>query len=557
MGSDKNKSINLFHGPWLAFFAAALTFLFYLGALDNGFVNWDDPTYVYKNTKLGSFDWALIKWAFTTVVSGNWHPLAMISHGLDVALFGLNAKGHHFTSIFIHSINTLLVFFITKKLLYKKKAFQAGAAALITALLFGLHPTHVESVAWISERKDLLSALFFMISILFYLGQAEDRRRKLFYILSLFSFILALLSKPMAVTLPVVLLIIDIYRDGAFTRKTLVGKIPFFAISLIYAPVIFLAQKSAGAMGSIDSYPVVTRIFTAAEGFFFYIYKTIIPVNLAPYYPHPGVIESVGLTHIGAIIALIAITALVILLFKKERAWFSAWAYYVVTLLPVIGLVQIGAQAAADRYTYLPMISLYMLVAVGLSGLCARAGGKGRAIGVIFIVFIISISLGWSTKRQVEIWRDSVTLWSYEISLFPDTLPIAYTNRGIAYGGLGRIDDAHKDFDRAIEILPTHVKGYYNRAKVWSIKVMEEEAIADLTIAIELKPNYAGAYFNRGNSYARLGRYKKAIADYETALAIRPGDSEAMMNISRAYGIMGDNERAAEYRRRAKKVRER
>ncbi len=554
--------------------SAVVTFAVYLPALGNGFVNWDDPTYIYKNPMIKSLDAALFKWAFTSVVSGNWHPLTLLSHAIDYAIFGPAPFGHHLSAIVIHGINTALVFLLSIKLIcatewaggYKARAITASLTA---ALLFGLHPLHVESVAWISERKDILCALFFLISLCCYSSYALKRRAGekggLLYALTLGSFVLALLSKPMAVTLPVVLLILDIYpfgrladsRAGETARTVILEKIPFFALSAATAVTAILTQKAGGAVGSIDAYPLVSRLAVASRAVIFYLYKALWPVKLAPYYPHPGKVGFfTSIEYAGSLLLIIAITAAAILLYKRYRVVAAAWAFYIVTLLPVAGIVQVGAMSGADRYSYITTLSIFLIIGLFVSLICEKLF-KGRLLACVVVTAIVmALPLGALTVAQIGVWKDSVTLWSHEISLYPDSVPIAYTNRGIAYGTRGNFTDAIEDFTRAIEIQPEHAKAYFNRARAYSETGKQRLALTDLTTAIELKPRYANAYFNRGTAHANLGQYKEAIEDFLAVTELSPGALEAYAHAARAYALLGDDGKAAYYYKLSREIKE-
>ncbi|MBE9527672.1 MAG: tetratricopeptide repeat protein [Proteobacteria bacterium] len=571
--SDKSK-FNMSAKTWLlAVVVAALTFAVFYPTLSNGFVNWDDPTYIYKNRMIRSLDAEFIKWAFTSIVSANWHPLTMISHAIDFALFGENPAGHHFTSILIHAINSLLVFVLSWRLITYGLARVAGneqsvceagkksyplVAALVAALLFGLHPVHVESVAWAAERKDLLCALFFLFSFLGYLKYREGGARStLFYVLSLLALAAALLSKPMAVTLPVLLIIVDIYPLGRrpSVRSVVIEKLPFFALGLLSSVITLITQSAGGAMGSLETYTVISRVLIAARAYPFYLVKMALPTNLAPYYPQQGTPSLAGAEFILSILFVTVITVVSYVLYKKRLRLVAAlWAGYFVLLLPVSGIVQVGAQSAADRYTYLPSIAPFILVGVVAALVLEKFFKRKLLPAAICSVVVITVMYAPLTVRQIAVWKDSITLWSHEIELWPDSVAIAYTNRGIALGGKGKLGEAKADFTRAIEIMPEHAEAYYNRAKAYGMERRHDLAIADLSIAVQIRPMHAASFFNRGAEYANLGRYPEAIADFERVAEIAPrGAAEAYRNISKAYSLMGDTERAAIYAERARR----
>ncbi|MBI2413898.1 MAG: tetratricopeptide repeat protein [Deltaproteobacteria bacterium] len=528
---------------------AALTFLVYLPSISNGFVNWDDPGYVYKNPNIRALD---LKWAFTAVVVGNWHPATLLSLTLDHSIWGLNPLGFHLTNAIVHSLNALLAALLGSALYPYKDRRGAVISGLLAGLLFGLHPAHVESVAWVSERKDVLSAFFFMASALFYIRYARGKGAAC-YGLSIAAFILALLSKPMAVSLPIVLLIIDFYplerfKAGSF-KKAITEKIPFFVLAGVSAALALWAQKVSGALSSLDSIPLLQRIPIAFRAYAFYGYKLFVPVDLSPFYPLPfdnGLFEP---WVIISIILFAAITIFSLVMLKRRKSLAAVWAYYVTTLLPVIGLVQVGAQAAADRYTYIPSLSLFILI----GGAAGYLASKNRsAFGVIIIAGLTITSVfSYLSIKQIGVWKDSVTLWSRGIALYPESAPVAYTNRGIAFGQAGRVEEAIRDLSRAIEIKPNMTEAYYNRALGYSFAGRNTDAIRDLTEAIRLAPAYVDAYHNRGVAYASLADYESAIEDFKKVTELNPSYGPAYLMLAQAYLRAGEKEPAIESFRRA------
>jgi hypothetical protein len=372
----------------MALVVAFITFMVYFPTFNNDFVNWDDNVYVYENQGIRSIDFWFLKWSFTAVVSSNWHPLTMFSHALDYALWGLDPWGHHLTSIIFHTFNTLLVFILVVRLSEYRRAGETGIssdfagpgkkaliAGIVTALLFGIHPVHVESVAWVSERKDVLSAFFFLLSVLAYLKytSSRDSKRSIFYGACLILFIMALMSKPMAVTLPVVLLILDCYPLGRLTlggglrgaRWLVIEKVPFFVLSLLSSLITLWAQHTSGAITTLGVTPLTTRILVAMRAYVFYIYKMVLPTDLAPFYPYPRTVEFFAVEYSVSFILLIVITSLCLWSSKRNGLFLAVWFYYLVTLIPVIGIVRVGLQAAADRYTYLPSLGPFLLAGLG------------------------------------------------------------------------------------------------------------------------------------------------------------------------------------------------
>ncbi|MBI5237037.1 MAG: hypothetical protein HY887_01250, partial [Deltaproteobacteria bacterium] len=482
--------------PALALFAAVITFLVYLPALQNGFVNWDDSFYVYRNPNISALNLETVKWAFRAEVNAQWHPLTILSFTADYAIWGLNPKGYHLTNNIFHALNTFLIFMITWRLFdcggraCAPAAPSGGvidrgplAAALITALLFGLHPMRVESVAWVTERKDVLYAFFFLLSILAYLRYVRhDGSKRASYLLCLACFILALMSKPMAVTLPVVLLILDLYPLGRLSvkgiRHTLIEKIPFFALSVLISAVTLWAQLASGMTPTTENIPIPVRIAGMLRGYLFYLYKTFWPFDLAPLYPYRLRTELLSPEHMGYLSLLIGITVFCVIMAKTKKIFLAAWLYYLVTLLPVIGLMQVGSQAAADRFTYLPSLGPFTLIGAGAAYLIDRYGKKA-VFALMLAMAALSALMAVLTVRQISIWKDSITLWSREIELFP--VIRAYSGRATQYFEEGNFEEAAKDY----------------------------------TVVINSKAgNIAVPYNNRGVSYLKLGRLELAIKDF-------------------------------------------
>jgi len=505
---------------------ALVAVVLFLPALGNGFVNWDDPAYVYQNLHIRHLE---LRWIFTGIVASNYHPLTLLSHTIDYALFGADPMGHHLTSLILHGLNSALVFLLAKRL-FNKGFWHGGALlpAFMAALLFAVHPLHVESVVWVSERKDVLSAFFFLLSILFYLRYTEKGHVKKFYVLTLITFILALLSKPMAVTLPVVLLILDYYPLDRLCKGRIIimEKIPFFALSIASAIVTLWAQSTGGAVTRMVSYPLYIRILVAVRGYFFYSYKLLFPVSLAPYYPLP---MGLGLTNPFFIVALVFFITVTIFCFflamGGKRALFAIWLYYLVTLAPVIGIVQVGSQAAADRYSYLPTVGCLMLAGALFGFLYKRPRGS-KTFAIIIALAVLS-GLTVKTLRTIPVWHDSVSLWSHEINFLEshnkrDRLAgtIAHYNRAKAFEGISLLPEAIADYTSVIAINPGYLDAYINRGVIYGRLGRFEEALPDLNRAVELDPASVSARYNRGLVYKNLGQMDKAREDFEAAMSL-------------------------------------
>lgn len=549
-----------FRAAIICLLIACLTFIIYAPALQGGFVNWDDDVYVYGSQKVRSIDFNSFKWAFTAEVASLWHPLTLISHSFVYAVWGTNPWGHHFVNILFHSFNTSLVFILAVRLIgfYNLGEEGLGKGALVagtvTALLFGIHPLHVESVAWISERKDVLYTFFYLLGLLTYLKYtiSKGSKRHLFYTACLISFILALLSKPAAVTLPIVLLILDCYPLNRLEKKgglkgAVIEKLPFLLLSVLTSVVTIWASHLGGALWTSGQLPIIAHIFIVVRAYIFYLSKMMMPLNLAPLYPHPVKINFLSSEYIGSMSLFLAIS---LLSFKKNRLFSAVWLYYIVTLIPVIGVVQAGEQAVADRYSYLPSLGPFLLAGLGIGALFERGLKKRMHLAAIVALFILGGILTSRTLNQISIWRDSISLWSNEIKFFPD-LDLPYDNRGNAYAVSGNYQQAIIDYTRAIALNPRYAGTYANRGTVYRNMGKYQQALSDYSRAIELEPENTMAYSNRGDTYNKLGNYQDAIRDYGMAIRLNPQFGEVYYKLGTLYSGIGDTNQAVVHYKKA------
>ncbi len=538
--------------------AALAAFLVYLPSLGNGFLNWDDGEYVYDNPFIRSFDTGLLKWAFTSFNIHNWHPLTWISHALDVAIWGLNPLGHHLTNNIIHAANTFLVVLLAIEFLNAYVIRRRSphwdertvlAAGLATGLLFGLHPLRVESVAWISERKDLLCAFFFLLGILAYLRYVDllresvsalrmaSRRRS--YLLALVVFLLALLSKPMAVTFPVVLLLIDWYPLDRLTAKTwkrvALEKAPFIALSLAASMLTVKAQIASKALHSLEIIPFIPRIYIGIKALAVYLWKTVFPFSLVPFYPYPTQVDFLSLNYFGPVLFVVAASGLFVKFAKKNRLWLAAWGYYIITISPTLGFVQVGGQAMADRYTYLPSISILFVAGLGAAWVYERSGTfkvPVKALCVAISVFLL-FSMSYLTVKQTGKWKDNFVFWHYIIENEPG-LALPHNNLALAYAGEGLIDRAIEHLHRAMVLSPRWVAPYYNLANIYRDMGMVDSAISEFQFVLTLDPRLAVAHNNLGILYASKGLIEEAIRHFRIASGLDPANEAFRANLNRA-----------------------
>jgi len=421
------------------------------------------------------------------------------------------------------------------------------------------------------ERKDLLCALFFLLSVMMYLsyarGQTTEVRqqttdsgndkgdhRSIFitkqYLLAFGFFVLALMSKPMAVSLPVVLLILDWYplnriesRKGV--GKVLLEKIPFVALSLASSVITIAAQSSGAAISSLDVVPLSTRLLVAASSLVTYIGKMLLPLDLLPFYPYPKDVSLLSPEHLPAIGLVLGITAACVVIARKQKLWLSAWGYYVVTLIPVLGIVQVGGQSMADRYTYLPSLAPFLIAGSMVAWLSAKARESIELADYRFFaiaVLILGVPLSYLTVQQIRVWHDSVSLWDHVLEKEPE-VNIARVNRGIAYLKRGQLDKALEDLNWAIASRRDH-KAFYNRGLLFTKLNLLPQAIADYSSAIALNPSFYEAYNNRGALFEKQGHDDKAVADYNAAISLRPSYFQAYMNRGLVFERAGQYDRA-------------
>jgi len=544
-----------------------LTFLVYIPALKNDFV-WDDVIYVSENTLIHSLSTHSLYRMLTSFHASNWHPLTWLSLALDYALWGLSPIGYHLTNIILHGLNVILVFLLIIRLTVRVKEdsrasspskmelsilLQSFIAAAITALMFGLHPLRVESVVWVSERKDLLCAFFSLLTISFYLSYTSSvakRHQWILFTICFFLFIFALMSKPMAVTLPLTLLLLDIYplkrislspcRTGK-NLSLLLEKMPFFVLSIASSIITIMAQHAGGAIRNLERFSIDARLLNAIRALVFYLEKMIIPFRLVPFYPFPTQIYGLELPYLLSGILILAITACCLWMAKQgKHLIFIAWSYYIITLLPVLGIIQVGGQAAADRYTYLPSLGIFTLIGAGVSLLFKKAlllKRKSSLSGLVLTFTCIFIFLSQLTIKQIKIWQNSEKLWSYVLNAFPfpRSDPLVYYNLGNAYSKKGELDKAISQYKRALILKPNYAEAYNNLGSVYTIKGRLDEALAEIEQALAINPKYAMAYNNLGSVYLIKGELDKAISQYKQAIAIKPNYAEAHGNIGLVY----------------------
>lgn len=548
MSSESNESFFRQNSEFVVITVLSiLILLIYAQTVGFNFINFDDNLYVYENPFVTSgLNSTNIKWAFTQFHSANWHPLTWISHQLDVTIFGPKAGGHHATNVIIHLINSILAFAVFQK--YTNCFYKSA----IIAALFAVHPMHVESVAWISERKDVLSTMFWFLTMWAYFAYVKSEKNQKFYVLTLLFFILGLMAKPMLVTLPFVLLLLDYgFLERLKTvddlKKLVVEKIPFFALSAISSYITILAQKSSGAIQSLEMLPFQTRIVNAFVSYAKYVISFFYPANLSVWYPYNENLSPFEV--IGSIILLISISALCIWQFQKRKYLLTGWLWFLGTLVPVIGLVQVGNQPIADRYTYIPFFGIFLMLVFGLKDLFDHLKIEAKVFYVIWAIAILIFSV--VAYRQASHWRDDETLYKHSLSVTTGNYIVlqTYCHHLMLKD---QLDKAENLCRQAIEIKPDFA-GAINTVGIIEFKRGRFEAAAEnFKKTIEVSPNYQGIYFNYSNALSLSGKPEEAEAQLQKAVISTPLNAnppiwiESLNNLAFGYSKKQKYENAAE-----------
>ena len=505
--------------------AAAVYFVFsQIGA--HGYVNFDDWDYVGENLAvLSGITWEGVKFAFTTDMTANWHPVTWLSHMLDVQLFGEDPGAMHLSSMWLHAANAILLFALLR---YLTGAFWRSAAV---AALFAVHPLHVEPVAWLSDRKDLVATFFWLLTALTYgrwvksgSSEVEGQRNWRWFALAHLTAALATMSKPTAVTLPFTLLLLDLWPLARTERlgRRVMEKAGFFAIAAGQSVATYLIQRNIGATTALADAGFGDKVANAIASYGVYLWQTVIPVNLTPMYPFPKQIQwlTVGL----AILALATITMFAWARVRRQPYLAAGWLWYLVALAPMIGIVQVGIQSHADRYTYVPLIGIFWIIAWGLYDWLGEARWRSSAFqGVAGVVLL---TLMWLSYAQAALWVDDPTLFGHTLKVTgPNRL--AHTIVGLSQLRVKNLDDAESHLRKALELEPKFMPAYRHMAELLFARGNSEEAVKLLDRAVELEPRAAVTYYNRGIVLRALGRQEEALADFAKAVKIGVSTDQA------------------------------
>jgi protein O-mannosyl-transferase len=523
----------------LSLLLVVFTLVLYNPANHFSFINYDDNHYVYENPHVrAGLTWGTLRWALTSFDEANWHPLTWISHALDCQLFNLNPAGHHLTSVLLHAVNVVLLF-----LLLARSTRRAGPSFFVAAL-FALHPLNVESVAWIAERKNVLSTMFFFLTLGAYGWYALKPGWKR-YLAVAGLLVCGLASKPMLVTTPFVLLLLDFWPlrriqgwstpsetlaiEQSPVRRLLLEKLPLLLLVAASSVITLRAQGAAGAVGALP-FPAGARLENGIYSYVMYIWKAIWPTNLTLFYPYSG--RSLSLWKVGvAALLLIAISSVVLRL--RSRGYLvTGWLWFLGTLVPVIGVIQVGNQAMADRYAYIPLIGLFVMIAWATAD-WAQGKRFGLALQAVPAMCVL-VALSAATYRQIGYWRDSLDVWTHALKVTQNNF-VAEENAGVALVQLNRVDEAYPFFVRAAQDEPNDPVARLNIGAYLHQHGRQAEAIPQYELALRLgsEPGMqATTYTNLGSAYSDLGDYAKARADFEQALRLNPNQAGAWQGMA-------------------------
>jgi Flp pilus assembly protein TadD len=563
---DGNQIKDKHYPTVIILFLIAITLISYWSVQNFEFVNYDDDIYVTENIHvLSGITKENVIWAFTTFHASNWHPLTWLSLLFDYELYWLNPAGYHWTNVLLHIANTLLLFLVLNRM--TGALWQSG----FVAALFAVHPLHVESVAWVAERKDVLSTFFWMLTLYAYVFYVEhpDWKR---YVFVFVSFSLGLMAKPMLVTLPFVLLLLDYWplkrfpfkpsdshmysqqgrtENAHFSLKNisivrlLLEKIPFIMLSIFSSIMTLFAQQSSGAIMPLQQLSLMERTTNAFVSYATYIFKMFWPADLAVFYPHPG---TWPVWQVWVSILLFAGITMYVWKLRHHPYLRVGWLWYSVTLIPVIGIVQVGSQSIADRYTYIPLTGLFIMIAWGIPNI-SRQWRYKRPI-LFLSTGLVLLSLMICTWLQVRHWENGTSLFQHAVNVTEGN-GTTINNLGNALARRGSIEEAILQYKEAITLQPNNAQAYNNMGKVLMLQGKVNEAIIYYSKAIQLDPRHMKAHFNIGVAYSEIGDNSEAILHYTEALKINPDFVAAYNNLGIIYANQNDLDKAVLYFQKA------
>ena len=553
---------------------ALLTLAVFQPVREHAFINFDDPIYITANSRVqGGITTSNVAWAFTTLQAGFWQPLTWLSHMFDCAVFGLNPSGHHLTSLLLHTANTVLLFVVLRRM--------TGAIwrSAFVAALFALHPLNVEPVAWAASRKDVLSTFFGLLALWAYARYAEKSRlgrqesgdlgqgaaaggsavgfisRFLpsasgYYLLTLLFFACGLMSKTIVVTLPLVLLLLDWWPLRRLQRLTLkslaLDKAPFLAVGIVAGLLTLRAEHGIGALSDTVLYPFQFRVANAVLSCAGYLAQAVWPRELAVFYPYPSVFSPLLVG--GAALLLILASALVVRAHRSKPYLAVGWVWYLVTLSPVLGLIQVGAHSHADRYTYIPLIGIFFLLTWGACDLTKRWLHRRAVLSAAGVAVLLFCTI--LTTRQLAYWRDSAALFQRALEVTRNNY-VAYYCLGAHISDEGRSDEAIADYRLALQINPTYGEAHNNLGVELASRGEIDEAMKCFRDAMRVSPRLASAYSNLGMALVRQGKEREALQQYQESLRLNPDDARVHNNLANLLAGQGRAEEAIEHHREA------
>ncbi len=528
----KNSFLGRHDSLLVSLLLGLITLAVYWQTVNHDFVGFDDPAYITENQHIkNGLTLKSIAWSFSTMSAGNWHPLTWLSHMLDIQFYGMNPKGHHLTNVIFHILSSMLLFLVLRRMTGAlwKSAF-VGA-------LFALHPLHVESVAWVAERKDVLSAFFWILTLWGYVCYVH-RQGVGRYMLVLLFFILGLMSKPMIVTLPFVLILMDYWPLNRFRLPhqgcghLILEKVPLFVLSTASCFMTFVAQRGGGAVGSLELYPLSIRIENALVSYVAYITKMVWPYDLAVLYPHPQTLPWWQVAGAGILLILIF---LIIFKTMKQRPYLAVgWLWYVGGLVPVIGIVQVGSQAMADRYTYIPLIGLFIIIAWGIPELVEQWRSKRK--GLTLIATMTLLILTTNTCLQIRHWADSITLFGHALHVTENNYYM-HNNFGLALATQGRTKEAIKHYSESLRLAPMYDLAHCNLGIALISEGEFPAASIHFSEALRIDPKNTDALNGLGIVHGNQGKPGKAIEYFSKALKIDPSHAYAHHNLKAALEL--------------------
>ena len=550
--------------PWMIPLAlAGVTFLVFLPILWNGFVAWDDQANLYENPAYRGLTWPQIRWMFSNTTMGHWIPLTWLTFGLDYILWEMKPFGYHLTSLVIFAANAPAFYFVALRLLRRATSFAAGAlrlSAVAATLFFALHPLRTESVAWATERRDVLSGLLFLLTVLMYLKAQDEtgKRRRWLLAGSVGIYVLALVSKASVMVLPAALIVLDVYplrrlggrwREwvGPAARAVWLEKIPFAVLGVAGAAVGYYAQNANSFITTLERYPMTARPAMIFFSLWFYLEKTVMPMGLSPLYELPIRVSLLDRRFLLPALAVTAITATVVLLRRRWPAGLAVWVYYAIALGPVIGIVHSGYQLTNDRYSYLPAIGFALIVGAAV-GAVVSAGADGvlrpalvKAVIVLMIVWLGG--LAYLSAQQTQIWRDTESLWRYAVEVEPDC-SLCHGNVGTYLLDRGYHQAAMAEFERVKALRPESRKVYFYLGYMYVTLNEFSRAVDNFKLYVGQYPNDAEGLNNLGAALVNDGRPKEALEPLERALRLKPKHAGAHVSLAYAQLDLGNSARA-------------